>query len=198
MKRICEQITKDAQTKLQRTLDDFFMECEDLLERLEVQDFDQRQFVKNVSHKYNFTSGDGSLFIYDGQDVITEYGLLDGINDFLKGFTFGLSDVLGNVFSHSAIVANLKEIASNISSSFDPTPYLSHITEDKERIIEAVKKDFVDELLTPLQQQLSDIREKSVNKEKELEEVDKIIESLNEAKKTLAIQMETIKSFLLQ
>lgn len=198
LKRICEQITKDAQTKLQRTLDDFFMECEDLLERLEVQDFDQRQFVKNVSHKYNFTSGDGSLFIYDGQDVITEYGLLDGINDFLKGFTFGLSDVLGNVFSHSAIVANLKEIASNISSSFDPTPYLSHITEDKERIIEAVKKDFVDELLTPLQQQLSDIREKSVNKEKELEEVDKIIESLNEAKKTLAIQMETIKSFLLQ
>lgn len=197
LKRICEQITKDAQTKLQRTLDDFFMECEDLLERLEVQDFDQRQFVKNVSHKYNFTSGDGSLFIYDGQDVITEYGLLDGINDFLKGFTFGLSDVLGNVFSHSAIVANLKEIASNISSSFDPTPYLSHIVDEKDRIIDAVKKDFIDELLSPLQQQLAAIREKSANKEKELDEETVRLASLNEQKGTLVRQMETIKSMCL-
>ena len=193
LKRCCSDINRDAKHKLKTTLDSFFNDAEDILMKLPSEfDFDQREFVKKVSQRINFDNDD-SLFTID--DVSTDdYGLGDFVFDFLNGATWGILGGITNVFSHGEVANDAKNWISGIQNDFDPKEYLEKITAGKDKIIDEVKSQFVDELLTPFQKKLEDIKQQGLNKQKHLEEARKNLDDLMNRKKEIEQQVETIQS----
>lgn len=199
LKRKCEEITRDAKLKLKSTLDEFFTNAEDILMKLPADfDFDQKGFVKRVSQKFNFKNDD-SLFTFNDEDGNEDYGwgdlALDIFNNFLAGYTLGLSTLLGRIFNHNETVNQAKNWIASIQNQFNPKEYLERsITRDKDKIINEVKKEFIDELLDPFQKKLDEIRQQGLDKQKRLEDARKNLEKLEIRKKNVEQQMETIQS----
>ena len=193
LKRCCSDINRDAKHKIKTTLDTFFNDAEDILMKLPQEfDFDQREFVKKVSQRINFENDD-SLFTID--DVSTDdYGLGDFVFDFLNGATWGILGGITNVVSHGEVANDAKNWISGIQNDFDPKEYLEKITTGKDIIIDEVKSQFVDELLTPFQQKLEDIKQQGIDKQKHLEEARKKLGALMNRKKEIEQQVETIQS----
>ena len=61
-------------------------------------------------------------------------------------------------------------------------------------IIDEVKKRFIDELLTPFQSKLEEIRQQGIDKQKRLEEARKSLENLLIRKQDIEKQVETIQA----
>ena len=161
-------------------------------------DFDQKGFVKRVSQKFNFKNDD-SLFTFNDEDGNEDYGwgdlALDIFNNFLAGYTLGLSTLLGRIFNHNETVNQAKNWIASIQNQFNPKEYLERsITRDKDKIINEVKKEFIDELLDPFQKKLDEIRQQGLDKQKRLEDARKNLEKLEIRKKNVEQQMETIQS----
>lgn len=199
LKRICDNIATNAKTKVKKTLDGFFMESEDILQRLPLDDFDPRNFVKSTSYKINFNNANNELFRVseDNEDEENDgWGdvLLGFVDDFINGYTLGLSHLLGNAFTHNEIKAEIEQWISNIQCSFDAKEYLNHIYDSKDKIIKEVKKAFMTELLDPLQKQLEDVRKQGVDKEAKLAEAKSRLETLKNQLSTIKKQIEEINS----
>ena len=200
LKKISTDINRDAKHKIKRTLDEFFSDAEDILMRLPADfDFDQRDFVKSVSRSFNFNNDD-SLFTIDTDDDSEDYGLgdlaLDIFDGFITGYTFGLNKVLGNVFSHNENANEAKNIISKIQREFEPKEYLEGITSSKDKIIDEVKKRFLDELLTPFQQKMDEIEQQGFNKQQQLEVARQNLENLEQRKKEIEKQVEAIQAMI--
>lgn len=194
LKRICDNINRDAKHKIKSTLDEFFSSAEEILMKLPADfDFDQRDFVKSVSQQFNFTN-DASLFEISDDDSTDDYGWGEGLFDFFNGFTFGALGFLTNVFSHNDVANDAKNCISKIKNTFKAEPYLEGISSGKDRIIDEVKKRFIDELLTPFQSKLEEIRQQGIDKQKRLEEARKSLENLLIRKQDIEKQVETIQA----
>lgn len=198
MKRICESINRDAKHKIKSTLDEFFSEAEDVLMKLPADfDFDQRNFVKIVSQKFDF-SNDKSLFSISDDDGTEEYGWGDILGFFIynyfDGISLGLFGKISNFISHGDAVNEAKNYISNINNSFEAEPYLKEILSKKDGIIAKIKKSFIDELLTPFQAKLDEIKQQGIDKQKRLDEARKRLESLVLREKEIKEQVESIHS----
>ena len=194
LKRVCDNINRDAKHKIKSTLDEFFSSAEEILMKLPSDfDFDRRDFVKSVSQQFNF-SNDASLFEISGDDSTDEYGWGDGLFDFFNGASFGALGVITNVLSHGDVANDAKNWISRIKNTFDAEPYLEGISSGKDKIIDEVKMRFIDELLTPFQSKLEEIKQQGLDKQKRLDEARKKLETLIQRQKEIKTQVETIQS----
>lgn len=194
LKRICDNINRDAKHRIKTTLDEFFTSAEDILMKLPADfEFDQRDFVKSVSHQFDF-SNDSSLFAISDEDSTDDYGWSEGLFDFLNGASFGVLGVLTNAFSHGEVANDAKNWISKIRNTFEAQPYLEGISSGKDKIIDEVKKRFIDELLTPFQTKLEEIKQQGIDKKKRLDDTRKKLESLYQRQKEIKKQVETIQS----
>lgn len=198
LKRKSTDISRNAKNVVRRNLDEFFSDTEEILLKLpESNDFDVQDFVKDISGKFNFENDDKSLFTFSDDDENTDHGWLDIAGDilinFLNGYTFGLSGVLTKAFTHDSIQSEAKKYVANIQSSFEPRIYLEKIVDSKDKIIKEVKKSFLDELLTPLQEQLDGIKQKGIDKAGKLEEAKALSETLQSRKMELLAQIQEIE-----
>ncbi len=189
IKRICSNISRDAKLRVKHTLDDFFSDAEEQLTKLSSSEFDPRNFVKSVSNKFSFDNDDKTLFTFTDDNENEDYGwgdiAVELVESFIKGATFGLSTPVVNALSHNSNAIEYHKIITDISSNFDADPYLGKILSSKDKVIIEVKKAFIDELLSPLQTQLEEIRQEGTNKEQKLEEAKQRLNILTSRKSTL-------------
>ena len=67
----------------------------------------------------------------------------------------------------------------------------------RKKLIDEVKKAFIDELLSPLQTQLDEVRQEGINKEQKLEDAKSKIGALQEHIKVLNSQISQIQDMII-
>lgn len=190
LKRIADGVNSQAKLKVKHTLDEFFVDAEDILCKIEIDDFDPRDFVKGVSKKFDFSSSDSLFSFTDDDETDTEYGLWEFAGDFLNGFTFGLTGVIGNAISHGDMAAKVHSIINDAAADFDAKAFLGTIIDCKDKIISEVQEAFIDELLTPLKEQLDEIRHQTTDKAQRLEASQTRLSDLLKQKENLVKQIK--------
>lgn len=188
--RICNNVNREAKHPIKRTLDEFFIDAEDLLSKLPVNDeFDVRDFIKDISNKFNFEN-EGALFSFtDDEENDEDYGFVD--------LTLKFADILMDIYTfglwtHGETVSKTHEAIDKAQAKFDGKKVLSGITRTKDKIISEVKEAFIDELLSPLQEQLDEVRQIGINKAQRLDEAKSKLESLKNRKTEICLQIQEI------
>lgn len=200
LKRDLEEIQDTSSRKIKSALQDFFDNVSELLSRVDFGDeFDSDEFVQKVSRKYKIDDPEQDLFtVSEAEEEELSWGdiALNFINDFVKGYTFGLSDLLDKAFNHDSNAAKLKEFISSKSANFDAKAYLSHIVDSKEMIIKGVSNEFMENLLNPLIEQVKNVKEKLSDKENAKEDAKKKLVLLKKQKDTTKEQMDEIQQLM--
>lgn len=192
LKRLCDDINQDARKRIKITIEDFFSNAEDILSKLPRElDFDQREFVKQVSKDVHFDI-DNNHF-----NLMPEKFWKIFFEDFINDVLVLWPGIIKNPITHSHNVEKTKTLISKMNNEFDAKVYLEAITKEKDKIIENVKNQFFDELLTPFQQKLEEIRQQGIDKQKQLECARNKYEELQAKKKEIERQVETIQSMQL-
>lgn len=196
LKRATENISVDCERKIERSIEEFFSDTKDILLKY-LPDFDNRDFVKSTQRKINMEMEENDLFSYanDDEEEITWGGVIGSIcNGALNGVTLGLWEKAIDSISHSGIKKYVSDEINSISREFDPKPYLNQAFNSKDKIIEYVRNRFINELIEPLQKQLTSVRSKINNKEQELHNAKEECKVLEERKRDIAKQIEDIQA----
>ena len=200
LKRDIEEIQDTSSIKIKKSLQDFFYDVSELLSHVDFGDgFDSEEFVQTVSRKYKIDDPKQDLFtVSEAEEEELSWGdiALNFINDFVKGYTFGLSDLLDKAFNHDSNAAKLKEFISSKSANFDAKAYLSHIVDSKEMIIKGVSNEFIENLLNPLIEQVANVKEKLSNKEVAKEDAKNKLLQLKKQKEATKEQMDEIQQLM--
>ncbi len=200
LKRDIEEIQDTSSRKIKSALQDFFDNVSELLSRVDFGDeFDSEEFVQKVSRKYRIDDPEQDLFtVSEADEAGVSWGdiALDFINNFVKGYTFGLSDLLGKALAHDSQAAELKEFISSKSANFDAKAYLSHIVDSKKLIISGVSNEFIENLLNPLIEQVTDAKDKITNREKAKEEASSKMLQLKKQKDTIKVQIDEMQHLI--
>lgn len=186
-----QDISDQCKRKIDSCVSEFFLDAEDILMRF-VPEFDSRSFVKSIKNQIKIEIEE-DLFdtSYEGEEI-DDYGLLDGLADFLNGATFGVSEAIGNILSHNKEVSEALSGLNKVRASFNPQPYLEAALNSKDEIINTIKQRFITELLEPLQDQITDIRGMKETKAAELEKLKTHRETLNCDLSIIDEQMQNI------
>ena len=115
-------------------------------------------------------------------------------NGILNTSTLGIWDKTMNYITHSKNVKVVSEEINSISREFNPEPYLNLAFKSKDKVIEYVRNRFINELIEPLQEQLTSVRSKINNKEQELHDAKEECKVLEETKRDIAKQIEDIQA----
>lgn len=189
LKHDAENIGETGKLKIKSCVTDFFSEAEDVLMRY-VPDFDSRDFVKNIDKEINLEIEDESIFSFDNTDN-EDYGVADFIFDLLDGASWGLLGGIGNFLSHSENKIAMHNNVNKIRNT-DVTEFLDSVYQKKDAIIERVQQRFIEELITPLQEQVDQILADKNKKEEMLKNADIQLSNLREAKGVLEKQLASI------
>lgn len=195
LKRATENLAKEGKTKIERSMNEFFADAEDLLMKY-LPDFDSRDFVKSTQKKIQLDMEASDLFSIESGTDEPDYGFGDMVWEILNGASWGVLEFLGNGLkfvdnglNHSKQVANVENFINSISGDFNPEPYLDTAFKSKDIVIDFVKYTFITELIEPLQDQIKEIRDQKENKEKELQTAKKRREELESIKTIIATQI---------
>lgn len=192
LKRAAENLAEEGKRKIYRCTEDFFADAEDLLMRY-LPDFDSRDFVKSIKNKVQMDLEENDLFSNVSETEEPEYGFMDGVQDFLAGISFGGAALPIVLFKgHEKKVAHVENNINSFSSGFNPLPYLESAFQRKEAALEAVRTAFFTELLTPLQEQIQEIKEEKGSKEQQLQDAEARRNELNSQKEIIAKQLTSI------
>ena len=192
LKRATENISIDCERKIKRSIEGFFSDTEDILLKY-IPDFDNRDFVKSTQREINMEMEASNLFSLanDDEEQITWSDIVGSIFQvFLNVYTLGTM----NLINHSAKVKEVSDNINSISREFNPEPYLNQAFKSKDKIIEYVRNRFINELIEPLQEQLTNVRSKINNKEQELHNAKEECKVLEERKRDIAKQIEDIQA----
>lgn len=190
LKRDVEEIGDSAKSKIKGTITDFFGEAEDVLMRY-IPDFDSRDFVNNIEKELNMDIEDESIFQYSNSDD-EESGFLDYIAEIIDAASWGILSGIGNFLGHSEDQRKMHNTVNEIRNT-DVTGFLESIHNRKNDIIETVKKRFLDELVTPLQEKIDEIISHKEKREAELNKAQTRLTTLTEEKKKLEEQLKSIE-----
>ena len=196
LKRATENISKDCENKIKRSIKEFFSDTEDILLKY-LPDFDNRDFTGSTQRKINMEMETSDLFSFanDDEEDITWGDVIGSIcNGALNGATLGLWGKTKNLISHSEIKKDVSDEINSISRDFDPKPYLDQAFKSKDKITKYVRNRFINELIEPLQEQLTSVRSKINNKEQELHNAKEECKVLEERKRDIAKQIEDIQA----
>ena len=133
---------------------------------------------------------DNDLFIYESSEQ--NYGLEDFVRAALDGASFGVFGLTNNILGHGNQVAQVEEKINSISRDFDAQPFLESAFQRKEAALETVRTAFFTELLTPLQEQIQEIKAEKGNKEQQLQDAEARRNELNSQKEIIAKQLTSI------
>lgn len=190
LKRLSQNLADKGKKKIQRSIDEFFADAEDKMMKY-LPDFDCREFIKRTQNGIKMELATKDIFNYESAGDDEDYGVGDFICDFINGYTLGLFNLAGNVFTHGSQASAVKSAINNLSAEFDPDPYLQNIFLCKDSIIEDVQQSFIKDLIEPLQKQIEEIRANRENKEKELDAAMSKRTELEEKKKEIDSQIES-------
>ena len=196
LKRATENISKDCENKIKRSIKEFFSDTEDILLKY-LPDFDNRDFTGSTQRKINMEMDKSDLFSFTNEDdeEITWGNIIGSICDsLLNGSTFGIWGKTMNFFTHNSMVTEVSNTINSISGEFDPEPYLNQAFRSKDKVIEYVHNRFINKLIEPLQEQLTSVRSKINNKEQELHNAKEECKVLEERKRDIAKQIEDIQA----
>jgi len=102
-------------------------------------DFDSNDFVKKVKNRTILEVTDSDLFSIEDDPEDDDNGILDFLGDFFNGVSFGVLGKLTNAMNKSGAQAAAHSHINNISSSFNPKPYLENAMSQRDKIIDLVK-----------------------------------------------------------
>lgn len=196
LKRATENISKDCENKIKRSIKEFFSDTEDILLKY-LPDFDNRDFTGSTQRKINMEMETSDLFSFanDDEEDITWGDVIGSIcNGALNGATLGLWGKTKNLINHSEIKKDVSDEINSISRDFAPKPYLDQAFKSKDKITKYVRNRFINELIEPLQEQLTSVRSKINNKEQELHNAKEECKVLEERKRDIAKQIEDIQA----
>ncbi|WP_281626345.1 dynamin family protein [Segatella salivae] len=196
LKRATENISKDCENKIKSSIKEFFSDTEDILLKY-LPDFDNRDFTSSTQRKINMEMETSDLFSFTNEDneEITWGNIIGSIcESLLNGSTFGIWGKTMNFFTHNSTVTEVSNTINSISGEFDPEPYLNQAFKSKDKIIEYVRNRFINELIEPLQEQLTSVRSKINNKEQELHNAEEECKILEERQRDIARQIEDIQA----
>lgn len=195
LKRLTEDIARNAKLKLRGLVRDFFDEAEEVFYKY-LPDVDTQELSKKAQRKIELDIDNDEIFRNEGSDD-TEEG--SGIGSIIEGAVVGfLGGLIGagiyygikNWINHSKTVAKLKSVINEMQSTFDPSVYLNVLMNGKERTIAAVTETFKEGILADLQKQIEKIQSNISNKEKSLSEAKQLRDKLKaesaEVKKQMA------------
>lgn len=195
LKRATENLAKEGKTKIEKSMNEFFADAEDLLMKY-LPDFKSREFVKSTQNNIPLDMEASDLFSIESGTDEPDYGFGDMVWEILNGASWGVLGFLGNGLkfvdnglNHSKQVANVENFINSISGDFNPEPYLDTAFKSKDIVIDFVKYTFITELIEPLQDQIKEIRDQKENKEKELQTAKKRREELESIKTIIATQI---------
>lgn len=195
LKRATENLAKEGKTKIERSMNEFFADAEDLLMKY-LPDFKSREFVKSTQNNIPLDMEASDLFSIESGTDEPDYGFGDMVWEILNGASWGVLGFLGNGLkfvdnglNHSKQVANVENFINSISGDFNPEPYLDTAFKSKDIVIDFVKYTFITELIEPLQDQIKEIRDQKENKEKELQTAKNRREELESIKTIIATQI---------
>jgi len=202
--RRSREISRKAKYEIKHALDEFFSEAGDLLLKLpSIQDFDQRDFVKYVSNRCDFSNFESSSESNDSAEITGEESMnwmetAAFIAAILPvGIAYGIANGLtGGRLWHDMSKDDARKMIDEMRYSFDAAPLLNNIIKGKDKVVSEVKKSFIDELLSPLQNQLDEVRQEGINKEQKLEEAKDKLELLQKRNSELSKQIEVLSPFV--
>lgn len=196
LKRMVENISQTTKSKVKTSVQSFFDDAEDILMRY-VDHIDTREFVKKVENKINIDIENGELFSWDNtSDEEESSSFWEDVFDFMNGFSYGALGLITNALSHDETKNKLLGYVTNISGQFDPNEYLQAILDSKESVIEAVKKAFIDDMLTPLTNQMEECVKNAANDAENLKKAKDNLDKLKNQSKDIEEQMVIINSIL--
>ncbi|MBP3688465.1 MAG: dynamin family protein [Bacteroidaceae bacterium] len=178
LKRETESIALDAERRIKNNVSEFFSEAEEILREFPpYDDFDAYEFIKHVSRKIRFDMDDDGVFKVGGE--VEEDGFLLSMINFINDLsekitnllTLGLFTKIENGLNHNAIVEKLNDAINEIKREFDPSDCLNTIFGQKEIVIETVNKAFIDDLISPMKEQIDEVQANLADREERLIEV---------------------------
>lgn len=199
LKEEIEIICKKVKSEIPNTIADFFIEVQDILDRFMSDDFEIKDFIKDIKHKI------GGII---NREIIPEdktIGLDFDWAEFVFGLLFAPMAVplveLGGAFYnkvyHGRAQNDKLESIQEFKSSFNPTPFLETFLVRKREIINMVEEAFITELIQPLQEQIQEIRDKKGDKEKNLQDAQNRLCEIKKRKQEIEVQIQTIQAFKL-
>ena len=197
LKRKMRNLQDDGRRKFMSSIQDFFTDADEILLKY-LPDIDTRDLSKELQNKIKLDINDVSLFS-EGEEGMSDTDWLDAVGrlvyNFLNGASFGTFGVLTNALTHGSNKIELLDNINNLRNSFDVGTSLQGAFANKDKIIATIKKALIDEMVTPLQEKLEEIRNNRKDKEDKLAVSKATLERLLDKKKQLEKQLKEVESF---
>ncbi|MFR9541766.1 MAG: dynamin family protein [Rikenellaceae bacterium] len=201
LKRTIMGLSDDAKYGINRSVREFTDELIDIFNKY-LSDMDANDFARTLEQKVSFDVEDRDLFsdATDEEDGDEEFKVVDFILEcaggFINGYTFGLAGVAGNLISHSETARELSASFDKFKNNFDPEPYLNKIMGNKDHIVDLIHNVIIEDLISPLKEQLDDILKRSGDKEQRLNAAKQSIDDLQREKSLINEQLANIKTMI--
>lgn len=192
-RRLLGRIADDMKKRILSVTKDFYLEAESIICKY-LPEMDGNDFVKKIENNVNFEVKDDSIFKSSDDAGDEETSFLDVLGSlsrgFLAGASLGLSEVLMRGISHDSDKNCLLDEINQLRTNFNAQEYIDVIYKGHDRVVETIKKQFFDNLVTPLQDIISECRNDLSQKEDRLNTAinkkDEITSSLTSIKEQIA------------
>lgn len=191
LKRKMKSLQDEGRRKLMSSIQEFFDDANEILLRY-LPDIDTRDLSKDLQNKIKLDLNEVSLFSSEGEAVSDDDWLDAIVCNILNGVSFG---TLGTALSHESKKIKLLDYINNLRNSYDVGTSLQGAFANKDRIIESIRKSLIDDMVTPLQEKLEEIRNNKKDKENNLAIANAALENLLHKKKQLDEQLKEVESF---
>lgn len=197
LKRKMKNLQDDGRRKFMSSIQDFFTDADEILLKY-LPDIDTRDFTKELQGKIKLNLNEVSIFS-NGDENASDVDWLETIVGFvgevLNNISFGLLGVFGRALNHDSVKSDLLNAINQLRNEFDVSKSLQGAFANKDRIIESMRKSLINEMITPLQEKLEEIRNNKKDKENNLAVAKATLERLLDKKKQLEEQLKEVETF---
>ena len=197
LKRKMKSLQDEGRRKFMSSIQEFFADVDEILLKY-LSDIDTRDLSKELQNKIKLDLNETSIFS-EGDVAMSDTDWLDVISgfmyNFLNGASFGAFGALTTALSHGSTKIELLNYINNMHDRFDASTSLQGAFANKDKIIESIRKALIDEMVTPLQEKLEEIRNNKKDKENNLAIAKAALEDLLNKKKHLDEQLKEVEAF---
>lgn len=202
LKRTSKKIAETAERKFKSVIEDFCVSISDVISKL-FPDEDVRDITKSVASKMIMEVQEGNIYVGNDETKYecpsTAKTITEGLIGGAVGFAFGLIGVAGTYLygrssEHKTIKSSVNSKINELLKNFDAGEYLqTAFAGNKDRLVSLARQYFVDKLITPMQQQIEDVRNHKADRENELQSATAQKKELEQKKSEIAKQIEDIQ-----
>lgn len=198
-KRLIENLAGEMKRKIISVTGSFYNDAEEVLAKY-LPETDSREFVKEIERSVNIDIEDDSIFKPSNSESDDDTSWLDVIGGFFRGVldsvTLGGFEVLVRGLDHNNIKNQILSNINLIRINFDAQPYVDTITNGKEKVISIIKDKFINELIKPLQEMVSEFREHLDERESRLATARQKRDEIQSRVKEINEQISTMKAMI--